>query len=56
MPSSRSSDRKRVSNQDHEIKYAGSKVRGGATAVREAKSELGRSTSRSKVMARARSR
>ena len=54
MPTSRSSDRQRVSSQPHEIKYAGRKVRGGPAAVREAKSALGRTTSRPKVMARAR--
>ncbi len=54
MKKSISSDRQRVSSQEHEIKYAGRKVRGGADAVREAKSELGRTTSRSKVIARAR--
>lgn len=54
MPTSRSSDRKRISSQSHEIRYAGRKVRGGSAAIREAKSDLGRTTSRAKVMARAR--
>jgi hypothetical protein len=56
MPKSIASDRKRISSQPHEIDYAGRKVRGGAAAIREAKSGLGRSTSRAKVMARAKSR
>jgi hypothetical protein len=48
------SDRSRVSSQKHEVSYAGRKVRGGAAAVRKAKKTLGRTTSRKKVMARAR--
>ena len=48
---SRSSDRKRVSAQKHEISYAGKKLgKNGAAAVRKAKSKLGRTTSRPKVM------
>jgi hypothetical protein len=49
-----SRDRARVSSQKHELSYAGKNVRGGAAAIREAKEGLGRSTSRSKVMAKAR--
>lgn len=52
----RSSDRKRVSSQSHEIRYAGGKVPGGPGAIRRAKESLGRTTSRPKVLARARSR
>jgi hypothetical protein len=49
------SDRGRVSAQRHEISYAGKKVgRGGAAKVRRAKKSLGRTTSRKKVMQRAR--
>jgi hypothetical protein len=55
MTKSTASDRKRVSSQSHEISYAGRKVRGGSAAIERAKSDLGRTTSRTKVMARARS-
>jgi hypothetical protein len=49
------SDRGRVSSQRHEISYAGKKAgRGGAARVRKAKKSLGRKTSRSAVMKRAR--
>lgn len=49
-------DRKRISSEKHEVAYAGSKLgKGGAAKVRQAKSALGRSTSRAKVMARAKS-
>jgi hypothetical protein len=49
-------DRPRVSSQRHEVSYAGKKLgRGGAARVRKAKSQLGRTTSRKKVMSRARS-
>lgn len=54
--SNSSRDRKRVSSQAHEINYAGRKVSGGPGAIRRAKEELGRTTARPKVMARARSR
>ena len=47
-------DRKRISAQKHEVDYAGRKLgKGGAAAIRSAKKKLGRTTSRSKVMARA---
>jgi hypothetical protein len=46
-------DRARVSSQKHEISYVGRKVKGGTAAVVRAKKILGRTTSRSKVMARA---
>ena len=50
----RASDRARISNQKHEIDYAGKKLgRGGAELVREAKSNMGRKTSRVAVIARA---
>jgi hypothetical protein len=55
MTKSTASDRKRISSQSHEISYAGRKVRGGSAAIERAKSDLGRTTSRTKVMARARS-
>lgn len=49
-------DRKRLSSEKHEVAYAGSKLgKGGAAKVRQAKSALGRTTSRAKVMARAKS-
>jgi hypothetical protein len=49
------SDRRRVSSQRHEISYAGKKLgRGGAARVRKAKRSLGRKTSRTAVMKRAR--
>jgi hypothetical protein len=48
-------DRRRVSAQPHEISYAGRQLgAGGRARVERAKSQLGRTTSRSKVMARAR--
>lgn len=55
---SQSSDRRRVSSEKHEISYAASKLpkkkRGSATAVvRKAKASLGRTTSRPKVMKKA---
>ena len=50
------SDRGRVSSQRHEISYAGKKLGGnGAARIREAKKSLGRKTSRTAVMKRARS-
>jgi hypothetical protein len=50
-------DRKRVSAQRHEVSYAGRKVgRNGSARVLAAKSTLGRTTSRAKVMARAKAR
>jgi hypothetical protein len=50
------SDRGRVSSQRHEVSYAGKKLgRGGAARVRKAKKSLGRKTSRTAVMRRARS-
>lgn len=60
--SGRTSDRKRVSSQSHEISYAASQLGGrgkrtgksATAAVRTAKSRLGRVTSRGKVMTRAR--
>ena len=49
------SDRGRVSSQRHEIGYAGKQVgKGGAARVRKAKAALGRKTSRTAVMKRAR--
>lgn len=49
------SDRSRVSSQPHEISYAGKRLgRGGAARVKKAKSALGRKTSRTAVMKRAR--
>ena len=49
-------DRGRVSAQRHEVSYAGKKLgKGGANRVRKAKEALGRKTSRSAVMRRARS-
>lgn len=49
-------DRKRISSEKHEVAYAGGKLgKGGAAKVRQAKSALGRTTSRAKVMARAKS-
>jgi hypothetical protein len=49
------SDRGRVSSQRHEVGYAGKKLgKGGAARVRKAKAALGRKTSRSAVMKRAR--
>lgn len=54
MAKSIASDRGRVSAQKHEVSYAGRKVRGGTAAVKKAKKALGRTTSRKKVMARAR--
>lgn len=51
-----SQDRKRVSSQKHEVSYAGSKLgKGGVAKIRRAKSALGRTTSRKKVMAKAKS-
>ncbi len=44
-------DRKLISSQPHEIAYAAKKVKGGAPAIRKAKSLLGRVTSRAKVIA-----
>jgi hypothetical protein len=56
MPSTRS-DRKRISSQPHEISHVAKKLgRGGATKVRKVKKQLGRSTSRQKVMSRVRKR
>jgi hypothetical protein len=56
MPTkSLSQDRRRISSEKHEISYAGRKVKGGPAAIRSAKKKLGRVTSRSKVMAKARS-
>jgi hypothetical protein len=59
---SRKQDRPRVSSQRHEIEYTASKVagRGGnrgkaRSAVKRAKSALGRKTSRRAVMRRAKS-
>ena len=50
------SDRGRISNQKHEVNYAGKKVgKRGAARVRKAKKSLGRKTSRKAVMSRARS-
>ena len=50
------SDRGRISSQRHEVSYAGKKLgKGGAARVRKAKSALGRKTSRSTVLKRARS-
>jgi hypothetical protein len=50
-------DRKRISAQRHEISYAGKKVgRNGSARVLAAKSTLGRTTSRGRVMARAKAR
>jgi hypothetical protein len=50
------SDSARISSRRHEISYAGKKLgRNGAARVRKAKSALGRKTSRSAVMRRARS-
>ncbi len=47
-------DRKRISSEKHEVAYAGSKLgKGGAAKVRQAKTALGRTTSRAKVMTRA---
>jgi hypothetical protein len=47
-------DRKRISAQKHEVSYAGSKLgKGGAAKILRAKRALGRTTSRTKVMARA---
>ena len=58
---STSRDRKRVSLQNHEIKYAAGKLKTGSTsgskakaAVLKAKKGLGRKTSRKAVMSRAR--
>jgi hypothetical protein len=49
------SDRGRVSSQRHEISYTGKKLgSGGAARVRKAKAALGRKTSRTAVMKRAR--
>lgn len=51
-----SQDRKRISSQKHEISYAGKKLgRGGAAKIARAKKALGHTTSRTKVMSRARS-
>ena len=55
----RTQDRRRVSAQRHEISYAASRLEKGgrgkaAATVKRAKSQLGRKTSRPKVMARAR--
>jgi hypothetical protein len=51
---SRSQDRKRISSEKHELNYAGRKLgKNGALAVRKAKSKLGRTTSRPKVMQKA---
>jgi len=48
------SDRSRVSSQSHEVSYAGKKLgKGGASRVRKAKKALGRKTSRSTVMKKA---
>ncbi|MEO6567229.1 MAG: hypothetical protein ABIO94_00590 [Opitutaceae bacterium] len=48
---SRSSDRKRVSSQKHEVSYAGKKLgKNGTAAVRKAKKKLGRTTNRPRVM------
>ena len=48
------SDRARVSSQPHEISYAGKKLgKGGTSRVRKAKQSLGRTTSRSAVMKKA---
>ncbi|HEX2860581.1 MAG TPA: hypothetical protein VHN79_03035 [Lacunisphaera sp.] len=48
-------DRKRISAQRHEVTYAGKQVgRNGTQRVLAAKKTLGRSTSRAKVMAKAR--
>lgn len=50
------SDRGRISSQRHEVSYAGKKLgKGGASRVRKAKAAMGRKTSRSAVMRRARS-
>jgi hypothetical protein len=50
------SDRARVSSQPHEISYAGKKLgKGGTAKVKKAKKQLGRTTSRAKVMSKARS-
>lgn len=50
------SDRSRISSQRHEVAYAGKKLgKRGAARVRRAKSTLGRKTSRTAVMQRARS-
>jgi uncharacterized protein (DUF1786 family) len=58
MPTrSLSQDRRRISRQPHELSYAGKKLgRGGTVRVIKAKRDLGSTTSRTKVMARARSR
>jgi hypothetical protein len=48
-------DRKRISAQPHEIRYAGKKLGGnGSARILAAKSALGRTTSREKIMAKAR--
>jgi hypothetical protein len=47
-------DRESISSQKHEIGYAGSKLgKNGTAKVLRAKKALGRTTARSKVMARA---
>ena len=49
------SDRARISSQDYEISYAGSKLgKGGPAKIRKAKQAMGRKTGRKAVMSRAR--
>jgi hypothetical protein len=51
---SNSRDRRLISSQPHELKYAGGKLgAGGKEAIVSAKKTLGRQTSRTKVMAEA---
>jgi len=48
---SKSQDRRLVSSEPHELRYAGNKVgEGGKAAVIGAKQRLGRATSRKRVM------
>lgn len=51
-----SRDRKLISSQKHEVAYAGKKLgKNGTARILKAKTALGRTASRTKVMAKARS-